>query len=391
MAPEGNVNLERMMPEQRPEFWIESMRRIAHQQGTRLPFPHGFVSGQQAVGEDGRGYTPVPPAFYASPTGHKLVEFLHAQVLGANPSYTLWDDPSNPTQADWVFENRTHFRDRSFYTMHRCVKGKPVQRLDDPEAQKERKYSRVILMGCGVDSTLAVLYAHFALRMNLPKTTLLLYVDYHGPYSKKESLVALKLLPSLSKTLEVDTTHISLNLSSIPQSALIKGYILPLRNAMLAGVAASFLRKKGGEIWIGANYRKVDDDPGAAVDKSRRFFGDMTELLSAQWGRPARVMSPFLHLSKAETVRWAMSALGVEMTQWWLSQTTTCYHPTERRCGSCYACFKLAMMVKSTGLELDGLYLAKVEAQPDFRTYLQREAAKGRKLPTEWAALASGP
>lgn len=366
--------------EQRLWFWIDSLTRIARSLGTSMPYPYGFAEPVAVKSVDGITHSPIPPVFYASPMGDKLTTFIHEQVLGANPEYRKHCEMPYPaTKSEWSFEDHGVFRNRG--TLARVEAWKRGRVVSGEDL---RRFSRVILMGCGVDSTLAVFYASKALRINLEKSTLLLYVDYKGPYSDKETQVARTLLRDLSARFRAHIAYVELDIHSITHQQLVKGYILPLRNAVLSAVAASFIRTKGGEVWLGANYRKVDDDPGAAVDKSRKFFGTMTELLSAQWDRPVRVMSPFLHLSKAETVRWAVEAIGHTETVALLDMTTTCYHATEQRCGACYACFKLALMLKLTALNLPSFDVSKAERNPEFRTYLEREKAKGRVLPTEW-------
>lgn len=247
-------------------------------------------------------------------------------------------------------------------------------------------YDLIIMYGCGIDSTVAIWYAH---ALNYPRV-LAIHVDNGSPYREKEKQVASKLF----KQFDVPASLFSIRLEDedekpygpITESEMGKGYIIPNRNAVYAAIGAIFAPaysvKAGADIWIVANYRKIDDEPGAAVDKNRRFYAEVSYLLSKMHKQPIRVTSPFLHMTKAASIEWFIDYVGRDYALEVLRATTTCYHPTEQRCARCYACSKLAMALEPLGL-YDEFFDRDID--PVFmQEFVAREKAKGRKIPARW-------
>jgi len=237
-------------------------------------------------------------------------------------------------------------------------------------------YEKVICCGGGIDSTLAILY----LKMMGGDTPLLIHTDYGIPYNKKEIESLKKVLEIFERTFDLSLSLVSVQFDSrllgvpLTEENLGKGYIIPARNLLLSTIASNY----GDDIWIVANWRK--NDTVGAPDKSRKFYGDMTELLSLSWGSEKRVSSPFLHLSKKETIEWAINLYGYEDILELLSQTTSCYSEKINvyNCGECYACFKRWMATK-------GLIDLPFDKDPvegkKFVEYASREVDKGRSIP----------
>jgi 7-cyano-7-deazaguanine synthase in queuosine biosynthesis len=244
----------------------------------------------------------------------------------------------------------------------------------------------------GLDSMIACFWAIRELK--IPSSHIdLVFVDYGSPYNKKEIEVFKNLLSLYSCHFGVCRARIiSLEGVKLDSSRFGKGYIIPNRNAVIASLAA--FSYGINEIWISANFRKIDDEPGAAVDKNRRFFGTMTSLLSQATKSYTKVCSPFLHLSKSDIVKWFFepkcSGLSHEVATELVRATTTCYDHVKLSCGHCFACHKKAAAFAKLYDELepirklyDELY-GEIHKNPEFKEYISRERAKGREIPKLW-------
>lgn len=256
-----------------------------------------------------------------------------------------------------------------------------------------------ICISGGIDSTIAVPWAIKELRYK-PEDIVLVSTDYGAPYAQKEEVT----LSRVSKYWEpldphgrLGWVHLDFNLQytdeeghkydSIPVSKMGKGYIIPNRNMAIAAAAAAY----ADEVWIVANYRKVDDEPGAAMDKNRKFFWSLSQLLSQVYDFPVKITSPFLHMSKSDGIAWLTKEFGPQYARNILTETTTCYHPTERVCGNCYACFKAAASLFKIGKQFpelnEPLFKArfdKYRGSEQFEEYLLREVKKGRDIPNDF-------
>jgi 7-cyano-7-deazaguanine synthase in queuosine biosynthesis len=125
--------------------------------------------------------------------------------------------------------------------------------------------------------------------------------------------------------------------------------IIPSRNLLLALVGAQF----GSRVWIGA----LDGEQFADnYDKTAKFFTLATDLLSHTQARfsPGGVVveSPFLWMTKAEIIRWALNEAKMSLTD--LMQTHSCYNSSaagKEKCGHCLACFKRWAAFTLNGVE----------------------------------------
>jgi 7-cyano-7-deazaguanine synthase in queuosine biosynthesis len=241
-----------------------------------------------------------------------------------------------------------------------------------------RRQRLVICCGAGVDSTTAVYYALKA-RSFMPEDVTVLHINYGAPYYEKE-LAAYKAQTKRFDSIGVAHSQASVldfgrRLPHLDARCFPKGYIIPCRNGLLAAIGSLF----GDEVWVVANYRQNDGDVGAAIDKNRRFYGEITEILSRAHKRPITVASPFLHLSKGATIAWLISEYGQTEAAEILKGTVSCYSALGGRCGDCYACYKAYKAFDKYGLTT---LLKEFESNPLMSARVSewggREKAKGR-------------
>jgi 7-cyano-7-deazaguanine synthase in queuosine biosynthesis len=238
----------------------------------------------------------------------------------------------------------------------------------------------VVCYGGGIDSTvLAFKLLDLGYRA---RDIQLLYIDYHGPWSVKEAKVANSLMPRLNRLFGFNTAYLDLYAS--PQF-LVKNYIVPGRNAMLAELAKEIFQSTS-QIVIASNFKQ--DDSAGARDKGRVFFGDMTDIFSMLHG-PTQCWSPVLHRSKMQAL---LDLDSPEVLQMILQSTTSCYSFDSLACGHCYACFKRNLLlntlryVKKLDLVWDSIVMldfTKDDLPEIYKEFLDREREKGRKFAPE--------
>ena len=181
-----------------------------------------------------------------------------------------------------------------------------------------------IMYSGGLDSFIAW---HYALKTGFKPQAI--FVDLGHPYAEKE-WDAIQSIPDNIRP-PVDRINIK-ELSPLLEKRLTN-QIIPSRNVLLATIGGMF----NSNVWINA----LDGEQnGKEHDKSFRFFADTTELLSFTndfFQEHTTVASPFHHLSKAETIKWALEN-GIPKED--LFKTTSCYDDHSRKCGTCLACYK---------------------------------------------------
>ncbi|WP_067932207.1 7-cyano-7-deazaguanine synthase QueC [Alicyclobacillus kakegawensis] len=118
-----------------------------------------------------------------------------------------------------------------------------------------------------------------------------------------------------------------------PENEIPVTYV-PGRNLIFLSIAASYAEVKGAEaLYIGVNALDYSGYP----DCRPAFITAVQEVLrvgtkAGVEGRPIRVETPLLHLTKAEIIRLGMR-LGVPY-----ELTTSCYNGQEVACGECDSC-----------------------------------------------------
>jgi len=181
-----------------------------------------------------------------------------------------------------------------------------------------------LMFSGGLDSVIAYQYA-----LKGGYTPQAIFVDLGQSNAKKEQEAIAKLPDSLRP--EVDVINMK---EVVPLLAKkITNQIIPSRNVLLATIGSMF----NGTIWLGV----LDGEQnGKEHDKSPKFFRDTTELLSFTndfFQDQSNVTSPFLHMTKAQTIGWALKN-GIRKED--LFETTSCYDSEHSKCGKCLTCYK---------------------------------------------------
>jgi 7-cyano-7-deazaguanine synthase len=195
-----------------------------------------------------------------------------------------------------------------------------------------------IMYSGGLDSFIAW---HYAKKIGFNPQAI--YVNLGHPYAHKE----LDSMNRLSEKFGISIDYLDMTtLYNLIQNKL-NNQIIPSRNVMLATIGAMF----NPIVWINA----LDGEQnGKEHDKSYRFFADTTELLSFTnefFQERTTITSPFAHMSKAETIKWAL-ANGLSKED--LFETTSCYDGEETKCGKCLTCYKRKVAFLLNGVDEPG-------------------------------------
>lgn len=196
-----------------------------------------------------------------------------------------------------------------------------------------------IMYSGGLDSLIAY---HFAKSKGLDP--ICINVGLGQPYDAKEQN-SIKSLGNWSP--EVHRIDLS-DLYGLIQKRLTN-QIIPSRNVLLATIGGMFAPR----VWINA----LDGEQnGKEHDKSERFFEDTTSLLSFTnefFQKETIVESPFAHMTKGETIRWAL-AYGIPKEI--LFATSSCYDGDEVKCSVCLTCVKRYLAFLETGVVEPGYH-----------------------------------
>lgn len=224
----------------------------------------------------------------------------------------------------------------------------------------------------GLDSTIAY---HYAIIQYGVSNIRPIHVNYGAPYSGAEGTI-------VNTCLRIPHYSMYIPLRTMKEKELDKGYIIPLRNTLLAAIGSLY----SDNVWIIAHYRYepyVSDGKDRGVsDKGVQFFNRVSEVLSRLRRTPIRVWSPFQHLSKTDCILWARNNLPREQFNFIINNTITCYNPIEinskfYNCGRCYTCWKLARSFLEV-IGVQGNFAKDPFDDPNIREYEEREKNKGR-------------
>ena len=253
--------------------------------------------------------------------------------------------------------------------------------LTSPEATRSGPTDVVLCWGAGIDSTLALLYAHL-----LGIAVDLVWVDYGQPYAQKEYDALVRMTQSLdmAEALVDSRVHIVRFMEADAirknQPHMPKGYIVPLRNMALVDVAQC-VAPDASEVWIVANRRPANADTAGVSDKGPYFYNAMTDLSHALFGRRVVVRSPFHHLSKADSISEVLpytDLTGKDL----LDLTSSCYSPEivdgHHRCGTCFSCVKVWLAFLSIGEDVSRCFGSHPRNAPGYSEFMEREVEKGR-------------
>lgn len=108
---------------------------------------------------------------------------------------------------------------------------------------------------------------------------------------------------------------------------------IPQRNLMLAQIALLEF-PDANRIYLAIQKGETVNESN---DRSPVFFRRASSMLSHLYGREVRVSSPILDLTKRQLF---LKIHGSGTSTDWLSITTSCYHPSEQRCGRCPSCLR---------------------------------------------------
>jgi 7-cyano-7-deazaguanine synthase in queuosine biosynthesis len=230
----------------------------------------------------------------------------------------------------------------------------------------QRRHRIANMIGGGIDSFIA----HFqAIEQYGLGEHVNVWVNYGQPYVNKE----IDALQKVRKLVQAHSTHsFKFYELVIPTPyKIIEGfdYLFPCRNLLIASLGTV----DALEIWISANKRDPNTTQGA-LDKTPYFFEEVSEIFSQYYDTTMLVRSPQIEYSKTEMIKWYLDHnYPVE----WLFACSTCYHPTEQKCGVCYSCHKRRKAFKQLGIDEPG-YPNKFEDNPNFEEFEAREQRKGR-------------
>lgn len=243
----------------------------------------------------------------------------------------------------------------------------------------------VILLSGGMDSLLMLFYA---LMVHRHAHVTALFIDYGAPYNEDEKIAFTQIADwfksnrnhAAFKGLMFNVHFVTHRVQDVElkDKEFGDGYIIPLRNALLASIAVMY----GDHIWLAAHWRK-DDNPSGVCDKSVAFFTRLSEMLSTNYDRPITVWSPFFHMRKEQALAWLFN-LHTSLTEPF-KYCISCYNPristlTARMCGRCYACWKSAKAYRACNVMdvFQDLYTVSPFGTSNVKIYEQREIDKGR-------------
>ena len=133
-----------------------------------------------------------------------------------------------------------------------------------------------------------------------------------------------------------------INRTTIPAS------YVPARNMVFLSVAASYADALDiADIFIGVS----EVDYSGYVDCREEFIRSMEQtinlgtVLGAEKKQKITLHAPFMHMTKADEVRWG-TRLGVDYSLTW-----TCYRGGEKPCGKCDSCLLRAKAFEEAGLQ----------------------------------------
>lgn len=222
-----------------------------------------------------------------------------------------------------------------------------------------------IMYSGGLDSLIAYHYA-----ISKGYEPICIWVNMGHDYAEKEKNSMYKLEKLFPKY--VPNVNIINMQELIPLiEKRLSNQIIPSRNVMLATIGAMFSPR----VWINA----LDGEQnGKEHDKSEKFFKDTTNLLTFTnefFQNKTIIESPFSEMTKAETIKWALDN-GIPLNV--LFTTSSCYHPSEVKCGECLTCYKRYVAFRLNNIEEKGYNINPLETS--YAKEMQLEIPKAKKI-----------
>lgn len=205
-----------------------------------------------------------------------------------------------------------------FYIDDKAVKFIPYLRPQSEET------NLVVCVSGGLDSTIA-----YEIAKKRYSNIIALFFDVGQPYVDKErNTLGLLGIPFIEISIPV---YKNMDLDN---------YILPNRNSIFANIASLY----GNRIWIvGLKY----EDHYLMHDKNTPFYNYISLSLSQSTGRNIIVETPFGDWSKTDIFMYCLKNNLMNL----LDITTSCYHPTLKRCGECSLCVKRYVAGMTVGVK----------------------------------------
>ncbi len=191
-----------------------------------------------------------------------------------------------------------------------------------------------IMFSGGLDSLIAWFYA--VKNGYKPQA---INVNLGQPYADKE----IQSIKKLQSKFDIPVDFINMKELFPLIEKRLSNQIIPSRNVMLATIGSMF----NPIVWINALESEVN---GKEHDKSYKFFNNLSEFLSFTnnyFQDNTTITSPFLHMTKADTIKWA---LNNGLTKEDLFDTSTCYDGEYLKCGKCLSCIKRFMAFGLNGI-----------------------------------------
>jgi 7-cyano-7-deazaguanine synthase len=197
---------------------------------------------------------------------------------------------------------------------------------------------KVLLFSCGMDCLMV---------NQIYKPDTLLHINYGGKYGSQEQ----RSLDRLISIGAIDSSRVvNYDIGTWLGNRERDDLIIPNRNAYFVLLASEL----GETIWLAS----VKGD--RSFDKDERFYRDMETVLNHMWDeqhwterRIFDISSPVKHLTKTELIKMYLEHGG---TSEHLLASYSCYSGDEVACGECKPCFRKALALTNSGIEIPQSY-----------------------------------
>jgi 7-cyano-7-deazaguanine synthase len=139
-------------------------------------------------------------------------------------------------------------------------------------------------------------------------------------------------------------TDATMEIPSVEQETGIPSTYVPFRNANLIAAAVAWAEVIGaGLVYIGA----VEEDSSGYPDCREIFFDAMQKAIDTgtRQTHPIRIVTPVLHLNKAQIVKLGLELKAPFELSW------SCYQDNEAACGVCASCRLRLKAFAAAGVE----------------------------------------
>jgi 7-cyano-7-deazaguanine synthase in queuosine biosynthesis len=219
----------------------------------------------------------------------------------------------------------------------------------------EDKKVDIILFSGGLDSLCTALY--------MP-TASLLYVDLGTKYSKAEVYACYQIADGLKRKLDI------LNLAGMNELSIEgENAYMPLRNVVLASVAAGWAQKRNQtdlpiNVWMGG----LKDDN--VFDKTPAAFETMTKAMTHCSDRTVNACSMWWDYTKYEMVERTLKSRHRDNFLAFSKKSLSCYHGTN--CGNCPSCFRKFVALKGNKIDCASWFKVNPQSSEIAKVYREK-------------------